>query len=74
MLERMWNMGETPPLLVGVQTCRVTSENNMAVFQKTVNQSTRPIYITLEHMSKGYCIIPQEHLLNCVHSSFVSNS
>ena len=47
---------------------------NARTLAKELGCSTRPIYITLEHMPKGCCIIPQGHLLNCVHSSFVSNS
>ena len=58
VLERMWSKGNTPPLLVGVQTCTDTLEINMAVSQKTGNQTTsKPSYTTLGHISKGCTII-----------------
>ena len=34
MLARMWSKGNTPPLLVGVQTCTATMEINVVVPQK----------------------------------------
>ena len=34
MLEKMWSKENTPPLLVGVQTCTVTLEINLVVSQK----------------------------------------
>ena len=40
MLERMWSKGNTPPLLVRVQTCTATLEINMVVSQKIWNSST----------------------------------
>jgi hypothetical protein len=35
MLPRIWNKGNTPPLLVGWQTCTATLEINFVVSQKT---------------------------------------
>ena len=40
MLERMWSKGNTPPLLVGVQTCTATLEISMAISQNIRKQST----------------------------------
>jgi hypothetical protein len=34
MLARMWSKGNTPPLLVGVHTYRITLEINLTVSQK----------------------------------------
>ena len=34
MLERMWSEGNTPPLVVGVQTCTTTLEINVIVSQR----------------------------------------
>ena len=73
-LERMQSKGNASPLL-GVQTCLATLEINMAVSQKTGNQSTsRPSNTILGHIPKGCLITPQGHLLTYVHSSFVCNS
>ena len=48
MLKGMWNKGNTPPLMVGVQTSITTLEMNKAVSQKVGNQSTsRPSYTNL---------------------------
>ena len=75
MLVRLWSKGNTPPLLVGVQTCTTTLEINLAVSQKTGNSSTsRPSYTTPGHIPKRCPTIPQGHLLNYVHSSFIHNS
>jgi hypothetical protein len=46
---------------------------NLAISQKIGNRSTsRPSNTTLGHMSKGVAI-PQGHLLNYVHRSFIHN-
>ena len=75
MLKRMWSKGNTPPLLVGVQTCTATLEISMAVSQKIGNQPTlRPSNTTLEQIPKGCALIPQGHLLSCVHSGTIRNS
>jgi hypothetical protein len=37
MLERMWRKGNTPPLLVGLQTGTTTLEINLQVPQKIGN-------------------------------------
>ena len=34
MLARMWRKRNTPPLLVGLQTCTTTLEINLVVLQK----------------------------------------
>ena len=68
MLERIWSKRNTLPFLVGVQTCTVTMEINMAVFQKIWNASTSgPSYTTLGH-------IPQGYLLNYVYCGFIHNN
>ena len=40
MMEKMWSKVKIPSLLVGVQIYTATLEINMAIFQKTENQST----------------------------------
>ena len=40
MLVRLWSKGNTPPLLVGVQTCKTTLEINLVVSQKIRTSST----------------------------------
>ena len=53
MLERMRSHGNTPALLVGVQTGTATLEISMAITLKFGNQCTsRPSYTTLGHMPK----------------------
>ena len=75
MLERMWSKGNTPALLVGVQTGTATVEISMAITQKIRTQSTlRPSNITFGHISKGGTPIPQGHILNYVHSSMIRNN
>ena len=47
----------------------------MGVSQEIGNPSTsRPSYTSPEHIFKGHSILPQGHLLNYVHSSFIHNS
>ena len=75
MLLRMWSTGNSFSLLTEVQTCLATLEINMEVCQKIENRSfSRPSYATPDHMPKGLCILPQAHLLNYVHSSFIHNN
>ena len=51
--ERMWSEGNTPPLLVGMQTCTHTLEISMVASQKTGNQLTSgPCNTTLGHIPK----------------------
>ena len=64
-----------PTLLVGVQTCTTTLEINLAVSQMIGNSSiSTPSYTIPEHILKRCATIPQGHLLNCVHNSFIFNS
>ena len=59
--------GNTPPLLVGVQTCPATFEIYLAVSEKIGNQSTSlPSTNSLGHTPKGCSIIPQRQLLNYI--------
>ena len=75
MLERIHSKGNTPPLLVEVQTCTATLEMSMVVSQKTGNQHTsRLSNTTLEHISKKCSIILWGHLHNYVHSNVIHNS
>ena len=75
MLERMWGKGNTPLLLVRMQTCTVALETSMAISQKIRKQTTsRPSNTTFGYIPKGYSIIPQGHVLNYVHSSIIHNS
>ena len=72
MLDRMWNKGNTPPLLVGVQTCTATLEISMVISQKITKQPTsRPSETAFGYIPKGFSIIPQGHVLNYVHSSII---
>jgi hypothetical protein len=64
--------GNTPPLLVGGQTFTTTLEIKLSVSRKTGNSSTsRP---TPGNIPKRCPTIPQGHLLNYVHSSFILDS
>lgn len=73
MLVRIWNKGNSPPLLMGVQTFSATLEINVVVSQKTGNTS-RPNYTTSGNIPKRCSAIPQGHLLNHAHSSFICDS
>ena len=62
MLERMQGKGNTPALLVGVQTCTAALEISMAISQKRRKQPTsRLSNTTFGYISKGCSIIPQGH-------------
>lgn len=59
MLERIWNKGNIPPLLVAGQTCPAILENNIAVSQQIRNLPTpRCNSASLGHVPKGYSVIP----------------
>jgi hypothetical protein len=65
MLVRIWSQGNTPSLMVGLQTCTTTLEIILAVSQKIGTSSTsRPKYSAPGPIPKRYFTIPQEHLLN----------
>jgi hypothetical protein len=55
MLARMWRKRNTPPLLVGLQTCTTTLEISLAVPQK-IGQSTKG---GSHHTSSGH-IYPED--------------
>ena len=62
-------------MLAGVQTDITSIEINVLALQQAGNRSTsRPNYTTTEHKTKGRSTIPQVHLLNYLHSSFIHNS
>ena len=55
-------------MLVEVQICKATLEINMTVNQEMDNQSASTSRNTsLGHVPKGYTLIMQVHLLDCVH-------
>ncbi|KAL6081760.1 hypothetical protein STEG23_016842 [Scotinomys teguina] len=75
MLERMWSKRNTSPLLLGMQIGTTTMESSMANSQKIGNHSSsRPNHTTPGHIPKECPVIPQGHMLNYVHSSFIFNS
>ena len=72
MLERMWSKGNTPPLLVRMQTYTTTLEISMLIPQKIGNQPTSgSSNTTLGHIPKGYSIILQEHITMFIAELFV---
>ena len=67
MLARMWSKRNTPPLLVGEQTCIITLEINLVVSKKTVLSSTSKLsYTTPGHVPKRASTIP-----NYLHKALV---
>ena len=44
MLVRMWSNGNTPPLLVGVQTCTATKKINVGIAQEDGTQASKLYY------------------------------
>ena len=64
MLARMWSKKNTPPLLLGMETCTVTMEINITVHQSLGNQSPQELSTTVRHIANRYFILPQEYLLN----------
>lgn len=70
MLAMMCSKENTPPLLLGMQTCMATMEINMAVHQKIGNQSPQDATSTFSCIAKGHSILPQEHLLNLIGSAY----
>ena len=71
-MARLWSKDNTPPLLVGVKTCTATLEINLAAPQNMKNSSTsRPSYTIPGHIPKRCSTIPQGHLLNYIHCSFI---
>jgi hypothetical protein len=48
MLARRWSKWNSPPLLMGVQTCTTTLEINLVVFQKIgINLPQKPAILLL---------------------------
>ena len=67
--------GNAPALLVGVQAGTVPLDVSVAISQKIRKQpSSRPSNTTFGYISKGSSIVPQGHVLNYVHSTFVCHS
>ena len=75
MLERLWGKGNTSALLVGIQAGITPLDVSVAISQKIRKQpSSRPSNTTFGYISKGCSIVPQGHVFNYVHSSFVCHS
>ena len=76
MLQRLWGKGNTPALLVGVQTDTTTLKISMAISQKIRKQpSSRPSNTTFGCIPKdAQSIVPEGHVLNYVHSNIVCHS
>ena len=75
MLERLWEKGNTPALLVGMQAVKAPLDASVAISQKIRKQpSSRPSNTTFGYIFKGFSIVPQGHVLNYAHSSFVCHS
>ena len=67
--------GNTSALLVGMQAGTIPLDISMVISQKIRKQrSSRPSNITFGYISKGCSIVPQGHVFNYVHSSFVCHS
>ena len=66
--------GNTSALLVEMQAGTAPLDISVAISQKIKKQpSTRHSNTTFGYMSKECSIVPQGHMLNYVHSSFVSH-
>ena len=75
MLERLWDKGNTPKLLVGVQAGTALLDINLAISQKIRQQPTsRLSNTTFGYISEGCSIITQGHVLNYVYSNIVCDS
>ena len=75
MLERLYGKGNTSALLVGMQAGITPLDVSVAISQKIRKQpSSRPSNTTFGYISKGCSIVPQGHVLNYVHSSFLCHS
>ena len=74
MLERIGSKGNTPPLLVRMQTCTTTLEIRMMISQTIGNQPTSGPSTTLGHIPKRCSIIIQGHLFSYVHCHIICNS
>jgi hypothetical protein len=75
MLAMMSDKGNTPLLVMGVQTCTTTLEIILAVSQKIRKDATsRPSCTTPGYIPKSSSIISQGHLFNYIHNSFICNS
>ena len=75
MLERLWGKGNTSALLVGMQAVTAPLGESVVISQKIRKQpSSKPTKTTFGYILKGCSIVPQGHVLNYVHSSFVCHS
>ena len=70
----MWSKGNTPALLVGMQTCTATLKISMAVSQKLGILLAQDLGTLLGHIPKLFTVIPQGHLLTYAHSSIIHNN
>ena len=70
--EVVWKRESTPALLVETQAGSSPLDISVVISQKSRKQpSSRPSHTTVGYMSTGYSIVPQGHVLNFVHSTFV---
>ena len=75
MLERLWGKGNISALLVGMQAGTASLDASVTISQKIRKQpSSRPSNTTFGYIDKGCSTLPQGHVLNYVHSSFVCHS
>ena len=75
MLERLWGKGNTSALLVGMQAGTTPLDVSVVISQKIRERPfSRPSNTTFGYISKGCSIVPQGHVLNYVHSSFVCHN
>jgi hypothetical protein len=75
MLMRMWRKRNTPPLLIGVQTCKTTLEINLAVSQKTeIVLPQYPAIPLLGIYPKDAPTYYKDYLFHCIHSNLICNS
>ena len=75
MLERLWGKGNTSALLVGIQAGTAPLDVSVVISQKIRKQPfSRPSNTSFGDIPKGCSVVPQGHVLNYVHSSFIHNS
>jgi hypothetical protein len=72
MLARMWRKRNTPPLLVGLQSCTTTLEINMVISQKMGHSTTGGSSNTSPGHIFRRCSI--WYILHYVHSSLIYNN
>ena len=75
MLKKLWEKGNSPALLVGVQAGTAPLDVSLVISQKIRKlPSSRLSNTTFVYISKECSIMSQGHVLNYVHSSIVCHS